>query len=247
VQVIFLGTNGWYDTNTGNTICILIKGAKNYILFDAGNGIHKVDNYCREKKPAFLFISHFHLEHIAGLHILNKIECFSKLNIFGPKGAKTILQRLIDSPFTMPVSKLAFPVEIGELPRDRGDIPFPVSSEPLLHSSLTLGFRIELNGRIITYCPDTGYCENAVELSRSANLLIAECAYKSGQASAIWPHLNPETAATIARKANAKKLALVHFDANIYKTFEERKEAERQARKIFINTFAAKDGMEVNL
>jgi len=25
MDVIFLGTNGWYDSSTGNTICILIK------------------------------------------------------------------------------------------------------------------------------------------------------------------------------------------------------------------------------
>ncbi len=247
MQVVFLGTNGWYDTETGNTVCILIKSDKYHIILDAGNGLYKIDNYCKEKKPAYLFLSHFHLDHIIGLHILNKVKCFSTLHIFGPMGAKKILKKIINSPYTMPLSQLPFTVEIHELPREQKKLSFHVDSKPLLHSSLTLGFRIKLNGKVISYCPDTGYCENAVELSRNADLLITECAYKSGQQSKKWPHLNPETAARIAKQATAKRLALTHFDANIYKTLKERKEAEKMARKIFKNTFASADNLIVNI
>ena len=243
MEVVFLGTNGWYDTDTGNTICILVKDYKHYILFDAGNGIHKVDNYCRKKKPAYLFLSHFHLEHIIGLHILTKIKCFRELHIFGPKGTKNILGKLMNSPFTMPIAQLPFPVSLYELPRDRAKIPFRVTSKPLLHSSLTLGYRLEIDKKIIGYCPDTGYCKNAVELAKDADLLIAECAFRSGQVSKKWPHLNPETAARIAKEAGVNKLALVHFDANIYKTIQDRKKAEISARKIFKNTFATMDAL----
>ncbi len=44
VGVIFLGTNGWYDTNIGNTICILVETKKEYLILDAGNGFYKIDN-----------------------------------------------------------------------------------------------------------------------------------------------------------------------------------------------------------
>lgn len=247
MQVIFLGTNGWYDTVTGNTICILVKHEDYHIIFDAGNGLHKIDNYCKGKKPAYLFVSHFHLEHIIGFHVLNKIKCFRSLHIFGPKGTKTILKKLINSPFTMPISQLPFPVELHELPKELKKLPFPVQAKPLLHSSLTLGFRIELNEKVITYCPDTGYCKNTVELSKNADLLIAECAYKSGQNSTKWPHLNPETAARIAKESKAKRLALVHFDANIYRTLKERGAAVKGAKKIYGNVFSAIDDMQLQL
>jgi ribonuclease BN (tRNA processing enzyme) len=247
MQVVFLGTNGWYDTDTGNTICILITTTKYYIIFDAGNGIYKIDNYCKKKKPAYLLLSHFHLDHIVGLHILNKIKCFRELRIFGPKGTKNILKKFINKPFTMPISQLPFPVEIYELPRERKKSPFYVDTKPLLHSSLTLGYKLELDGKIIAYCPDTGYCDEAVELSKNADLLIAECAYKIGQKNDKWPHLNPEDAARLAKESRAKKLALVHFDADIYKTLEERKEAEKHAQGIFGNTFAAMDDMEFEI
>ena len=242
-----MGTNGWYDTETGNTICTLVKTRDYYIILDAGSGIQKMDQFCKKKKPSYLFLSHFHLDHIFGLHILNKIRCFHRLYIFGPTGAKKILQKFINVPFTMPISHLSFGVELHELPKAIKRLPFPVEVKPLLHSSLTLGYRIELDGKIISYCPDTGYCKAAVELSRNADLLIAECAYKSGQNNPKWPHLNPEAAALIAQKAKVKQLALVHFDAYIYETLKSRNDAERAARKTFGRVVSTIDGMQLEI
>ena len=91
------------------------------------------------------------------------------------------------------------------------------------------------------------YCDEAIELSKNADLLIAECAYKTGQKNNKWPHLNPEDAARLAKEAGAKRLALTHFDASIYRTLEERKEAEKHAQGIFGNTFATMDGMEFEI
>lgn len=115
------------------------------------------------------------------------------------------------------------------------------------HPVLTLGYRISLDDRVVSYCTDTGYCQNAVTLARSADLLISECAYRQGQFSDSWPHLNPEAAARIASEARVKRLALTHFDARLYSKWEDRKESETFARKIFPHAFAARDGLEVDL
>jgi len=246
-EVVFLGTNGWYDTDTGNTVCILVKSQKYNVIFDAGNGLFKIDDYVDRNNETLLFLSHFHLDHIVGLHILNKMKRVKKMKIFGPAGARGILNTIINSPFTIPITQLPFPVSIHELPEEEYLIPFSAYSKPLRHSSLTLGYRIEVDEKVISYCPDTGYCENAVMLSRNADLLIAECAYKSGQENSEWLHLNPESAARIAKEAEAKMLALIHFDASIYKTQGERKEAEKQALKIFQKTFAAEDNLSVKI
>lgn len=249
MKAIFLGTNGWYDTETGNTICILLSTRDYDIILDAGNGFHKTDLFIPEnrRKPVYLFISHFHLDHIIGLHILNKFTFPKGLTICGPAGSRDILGTFVNSPFTVSFAQLPFAVTIRELPEELGTIPFSVEVRELLHSTLTLGYRIEIEGKVVTYCPDTGYCENAVTLSQNADLLIAECAYKNGQFSESWPHLNPETAASIAREAGAKRLALVHFDAEIYKTMGERKEAGRAAQQIFENTFVATDDMAIEI
>lgn len=246
MKVIFLGTNGWYDTKTGNTVCTLVETEKYYLILDAGNGINKVDQYISERKPVYLFITHFHFDHIIGLHIMNKFD-FKHLNIYGQKGTRLFFNKIINIPFTVPFSMLPYKVEINELSEGRHNIPFPVECRFLNHSSKCLGYRFEIDNKIVAYCTDTGVCDNAIELGRNADLLITECSFKSGQRNTEWPHLNPEDAAMMAKEADVKKLALLHFDANIYKTIKERKNAEDKAREIFNNTFAAMDNMKIEL
>lgn len=247
MKVVFLGTNGWYDTETGNTTCILIETKKEFIILDAGNGLYKIDKYIKTKKPIYLFLSHFHFDHIIGLHILNKFNFKQGLHIYGQKGTKRILSQIINRPFTIPLNRLPFKVLVHELPEGVHFIPFYIECRFLLHASKCLGFRFRLQEKIITYCTDTGYCENISKLSRYADLFIAECSYTFGQQSKEWPHLNPEKAAQIAKRSRIKKLALIHFDANIYKTLQERKQAQEKARQIFSNTIAAVDDMEIEL
>lgn len=246
MKVNFLGTNGWYDSSTGNTICVLIETNNEYIVLDAGNGIHKLDRHVDSKRPIYIFLSHFHLDHVIGLHILNKFDFPQGIQICGQTGTRNVLKTLINKPFTTSLEDISYRSEIIELPEERDRLPFNIESESLLHTSTTLGYRLEVDdGVMIAYCPDTGYCENAVKLARNADLLIAECAYRSKQHNDKWPHLNPEDAARIAVNANAKRLALIHFDAYFYQTLKERVYAEEQAKKIFSNTFAALDDMEI--
>lgn len=247
MKVVFLGTNGWYDTETGNTVCILIEAGEYFIILDAGNGFYKIGEYITDEKPIYLFLSHFHLDHIIGFHILNKFNFTQGIRIYGQPGTKSILNTIINEPYTIPLGELPFEVEVHELSEGSHNVPFPVECKVLLHSSKCFGYRFEFQGRVITYCPDTGVCENAVELANKADLLITECSFLPGQHNDRWPHLNPEEAADIARRSGAKKLALVHFDASIYQTLEERKQAQEKARGIFNDTFVAFDNMEVEI
>jgi len=247
MKIVFLGTNGWYDTQTGNTLCILVETEREYIILDAGSGIYKLDRYINDDKAIYLFLSHLHLDHIIGLHTLNKFNFAQGLTIIGQSGTKDFLNKIINSPFTIPMHQLPYRTEIYEIPEEEAITPFKFTSLPLKHSSECLGYRFEIEDKVISYCVDTGYCANAIRLARDADLLITECALKTGQSDEIWPHLNPKDAARIADEGNAKMLALVHFDASVYTTLGARKRAEKRARKLFDKTFAATDSMEIEI
>ena len=225
MEIIFLGTNGWYDSDTGNTVCTLINSDKYHIILDAGNGISKADKHIHDDLPVYLFLSHFHLDHIEGLHVLNKFRFPRGLRIFGQKGTRAILYTIVNEPFTVPLEKLPYPVEVNELLPGPYKLPFALECEFLLHASPTLGYRFDLDGKTIAYCPDTGICESAIHLAEDADLLITECSHKPGESSPSWPHLNPQDAADIARRAGAKRLALTHFDAGRYRSIQERMDA----------------------
>lgn len=247
MKVIFLGTNGWYDTETGNTPCVLVDTEKYYIVFDAGNGIYKLDTYINSSKPLYLFLSHFHLEHIIGLHILNKFRFNQVLRIYGQTGTRKILNYVIGHPFTSPINDLPIKLRISDLSEGVHRIPFRVTCKPLFHVDPCFGYRIELDGKVITYCTDTGICENSLLLAKNADVLIHDCAENSKERTPKWPHATPSEAAKLAKGANAKRLVLFHFSAAVYKSIAERKEAETEANSIFKNTVAAIDGMQLEL
>lgn len=246
-KIIFLGTNGWYDTETGNTISILIKLEKFNLILDAGSGISKLDKYIDvdDDKPAYLFLSHFHLDHISGLHTISKNHFPGGLFLLGGPGIKENLSVIINQPFTLPFSEMNFHTEIMELPKESRLLPFHCEILPMVHSSPCFGITVAVEDKRIVYCPDTGYCENAVKLANKADVLITECAFLTGHVNKGWPHLNPETAAKIAVEALAKKLILTHFEARRYTSLDMRKEAEKIARLVFPESFASYDGMEV--
>ena len=247
MRIVFLGTNGWFDSPTGNTICTLIDSVEATIIIDAGFGISKLDRYGDFEKPAYLFLSHFHIDHIAGLHTICKFNFTKGLTICGQEGVEVVLKRIMDFPFTIPFKDLPFTVRFLELPAQEGSLPFGVKSLPLVHSGPCLGFRLEIENRVISYCTDTGYCDNAVELARHADLLMTECALLPGQEFPEWPHLNPETAARIALEAGAKRLALLHFDAEHYRTPGDRARARAEAAGHFPEVLAATDDMVIQL
>lgn len=247
MKIIFLGTNGWYDTQTGNTISILIATQEYNIVLDAGTGFAKLDRVLSNSHPIFLFLSHFHLDHLIGLHTLLKFTFSQKLTLAGPEGTEKVLRTLLKQPFTAPLDRLPYKTEILEMPKSEERFPFKVKVMGLVHPPLSMGYRFALEGKEIAYCPDTGYCENAVTLAKDADLLISECSFLPGEHSADWPHLNPQFAARIAKEAGARRLALVHFDAAKYTSLDLRKEAEKEAQKIFRNTFACQDDQIVEL
>lgn len=256
MKLRFLGTNGWYSTDTGHTVCVLVETQKSFVVFDAGNGIYKLDKYINSKnskKPIYLFLSHFHLDHIWGLHILNKFNFKKPLTIFGQPGTRQVLQKIIRHPFTMPFKDLKIKVKIEEIEEGKHKqpkTPFPVECRYLVHADPCFGYRLKLDGKIVAYCTDTAICDQIVRLSKKADILIAECGYTKAKDAALcrgWHHLNPKDIAILAKRAKVKKLCLTHFAADLYLTLKDRKKAEKIAKKIFPETTVCFDDMEIEV
>jgi ribonuclease BN (tRNA processing enzyme) len=249
VQITLLGTNGWYSSNTGNTLSILVQTPLHTIILDAGDGIRKVADLCPVvDKPAYLLLSHLHLDHICGLHTLARLRFEHGLVICGPPGIKEALSSFIAYPYTVPAAELPYPVTIIELPEGeikREEIPFPLTTGLLIHTQPVYGYRIDL-GKRVTFCTDTGVCENYMNLAQDADLLISECSYLPGQETPEWPHLNPDMAIASAKKAGVKRLALVHFAADLYTTIQMRREIREKALP-FPELIIGEDDMVIRL
>lgn len=101
-------------------------------------------------------------------------------------------------------------------------------------------------GLKVTYCTDTRPTESIVEHAKGADLLICEGMYgepdKLDKAKE-YKHMTFYEAARIAKEALVPELWLTHYSPSLPKP----EEYLPQARSIFRNTIAAKDGRTVEL
>jgi ribonuclease Z len=94
---------------------------------------------------------------------------------------------------------------------------------PMTHSDFApvIGLRLETRNafgyHVVAFTGDTSPNENIMTLAKGADLLVHEAAYSSAlnpeYGDGIYGHSTARSAGRIARKAGAKKLALVHIDA----------------------------------
>ncbi len=249
MKIVFLGTNGWYTNKNGNTPCILIDSTEGYIILDAGNGIYKIDEHIKEEKPISLFISHFHLDHVSGLHTLGKFNFAQGIDVYVGQGRKKDFETLVNPPYTQGfipkpenIINLKTPIRLHELTDGYQNIPFSVRDIELFHAYRDHGYRFVLEGKTISYSGDCGISEASYKLAEKSTVLIHECSYaKDKPDGKIWGHVTPEQVAKIAKDCGVEKLILTHFDPTEYPTLESRLDAERRARKIFPETIAASD------
>jgi len=246
MKITFLGTNGWYDTETGNTPCVLIETNDRFIILDAGFGFYKVKNIIRSEKPVSLFVSHLHYDHIIGLHTLPIFKLSQGIDIYANKLIMKGLRSFLKRPYTSSVLSLPTKVRFNAVTGNSGS---PVKFETALmrHSALCHGYKFYIEDKIISYCTDTGSCAGLKKLASGADLFITECSMAPGDKAWNPFHLTPETAASVALQANAKRLALFHFDPAKYPALESRKEAENSARNIFKDTVAACDNTVIEI
>lgn len=148
-------------------------------------------------------------------------------------------------PYMISLDSLHFTSNIMEMNAGMHHLPFEVSVLPLKHLPYSQGYRVEIDGAVISYCLDTGYCENAILLAKDSDLLILECTSRPGDIRD--HHLCPELCAQIAVESNAHMLALTHFEGCCYPDNDSRKKSGSIAKSIFVNTLACYDGMELEL
>lgn len=247
MKITVLGSNGWYESPTGATTCLLIQIAGLDLVFDAGTGFNHLANHIDGTNPIWLLLSHTHYDHLIGLNTLSRLNPLKGFRIFGQPGTQAAMQDFFNPKFTTPLADLPFPVDIYETRRILSDEPrVTIEAQPLAHSLPCQGYRIEYGGKVVTICSDTSPCQSLIDLARGANLFFCEATIPAGrQPHPNIAHLTPAHAARTARESGARELVLMHFDPSM--SFEERVNSLEEATAIFPNTKLARDGLVIDL
>lgn len=172
LEIIFWGVRGSLPVSSQNTSCYggstscvqVIADNGTHIVFDGGSGIHPLGNkYMKEGLPENLsiFITHAHWDHIQGLpffipaFILGKKMTFYGCNQ-GDIPFKEVIKNQMETPY-FPVKLSSWMADItfesiGETVVDINGIK--IGSFYAEHPGMTLGYRLEYEGKRIVYMPD---------------------------------------------------------------------------------------------
>ena len=100
-------------------------------------------------------------------------------------------------------------------------------------------------GKKVVYATDTRPTNEVVQNAKGADLLIHESSFADEHKllAVQRKHATAAEAATLAKKAHAKRLVLTHFSAR----YRDTKQLVKEAKAIFVNTTAATDGYKLHI
>ncbi len=216
--ITLLGTGTGVPSLHRNPPCILMKLNDKSAVFDSGAGslknLLKFGVDCLNLD--FIFYTHLHLDHVsefAAILFAAKIPPAIRkkdLTVYGPKGLKEYYKNICQL-YKETLYTDAYKVTIEEIENKTIDIEgFKISTRTLEHHGGSMGYKISTpKGKTIVYSGDTDYCDEVIEFSKDADLLILECAFPDEMK--MKGHLSPATAGKVACQANVKKLVFVHM------------------------------------
>jgi ribonuclease Z len=246
MKIVVLGTGGPLPDPLRHGSAVAVEVGVDTLLFDAGRGVVLQATRAGINLAAInpIFITHHHYDHIGDLAdvILSSwlVGRRHELDIYGPDGTSEIISALVERVYAKDIEFRAKgeprwggwqPVRVTEigagLVRDSGR--WRVWAEHVEHGQglgienfhwVTLGYRLEAEGKVVAISGDTVPCEGLHRLAHGADLLI-QCCYLAA-AEITNEHLErlaKYTLATsrdvgkVATRAGVKKLLLTHFRA----------------------------------
>ena len=220
----------------GNTSCLEVRLSDNrLIVIDAGTGIRGLGVSLGKERPERIdiLLSHLHLDHIEGLGFFTPIwDPSVEIHIWGPPSPVRSLREGMARYFSPPL----FPVHLDDIPSNPifHDVPVQewevgaarVRAEPVNHPGATVGYRVEDDGKALTYISDhepaLGVDLAAVSpdwisgysLALGADVLFHDAQYTEEEYTARvgWGHSSIPHMVTFGLITKVRRLLMFHHD-----------------------------------
>ncbi len=249
---------GNFEKYGGHTTCFSLQTGQGLIIIDAGTGLSLVKETKEEQsRPATLFFTHFHLDHIMALPFFSRIyNAGSALTLMADPARKPDWRSSLTNLFTPPywpvtITSTAAGLEFKDLPSGAAGIELygvRVAWCPVWHPQGCLAYRLETAGRSVAVvtdheCGDARLDEILLRFCARADFLVYDAQYTPEELKTRrgWGHSSWEEGVKIAARAKVGELILTHHD---YKRGDDEIDAiVKNARRRFPNTSAATDNL----
>jgi ribonuclease BN (tRNA processing enzyme) len=216
VELTVLGSAGTWPGPGGATCGHLLSHDGTHVWLDAGTGTFaKLQEFIGIDEMAAIVITHGHTD-----HFIDVVPAFYARH-YGGMGAPNL-------PFYSPDGFVeGMTLLTSENGRDvmaeaydfrtvgGGDVfdigPLHFTTFEMTHIGVrAVGYRVEAGGAVLAYTGDSGPCDEVIEMSRDADLMVAEATYQDDSSQAFF-HMSATQAAEHAKAAGAKRLVLTHI------------------------------------
>ena len=220
----------------GNTSCVELRPSDGRLLvIDAGTGARNLGVSLGKSRPdrIDILLTHLHLDHIEGLGFFGPVwDPGCEVHIWGPPSPLRSLREDIAKYFSPPL----FPVHLDDLPSHLviHDVPeeeweigaVRVRAQPVNHPGPTVGYRIEDEGKVLTYSSDhepaLGIDLRTVEpdwisgyaLAYGSDVLLHDAQYTEDEypGRVGWGHSSIAHMVTFALITKTRRLIMFHHD-----------------------------------
>lgn len=244
MKLILLGTGGYFPTSRRHTACLMLPEIG--VVLDAGSGMCHIGKHLQTDSLE-IFLTHAHLDHIAGLtYLVNLVppEVLARTTVHAD-GAKldAVREHLFAEEIFPVAATFRFLPLAGSCSVPGGGL---LEHFPLKHPGGSRGFRLEWPGHSLAYVTDTTAAADAtyVHNIRGVDLLVHESyfAHDINDMPANTGHSSMLAVAEVAAAADVGRLVLVHIDPQIANESAYDMDA---ARQIFPKIQIGADGLEL--
>ena len=220
MQLQFVGCGDAFGSGGRFNTCFHVSGERTNLLIDCGASSLPALKRLEIDRDAIdlILITHFHGDHFAGLPFFLLDAQFTRrsrpLVIAGPQGIETKLPQVMEVMFEHSSrTRQRFDLSVVTLaPQERrrfGEVT--VTSYPVVHGESGgpfLAYRIEAEGRVISYSADTEWTDALIPAALDADLFIAE-AYTYDRM--VKNHLSLKALEAHLPAINARRVVLTHM------------------------------------
>lgn len=257
MEIIPLGTNGFFPSYGRQTACFAIAYGKILIILDAGSGLYRLADskwhkLLDNRYEIHLYLSHYHLDHTFGFYAAFSIFQGKKVRVFAQEDRKVFSEFVDLSLFPVEYKKVHknFSWEVFKTGENK-ITDYCVSVNKQNHRGETsLAFKFNIGGKTIAYVTDGEPNRETLEMiSKKVNLLLHEHWFSGEELlkkknlgwrdQILDGHVTSIGAAMVAKKAGVGKLVLIHHNP-----FADEDQLSRQlnlAKSIFPKTILAQD------
>lgn len=194
-----------------------------------------------------IFLTHHHSDHT--LDLVSLLQAYDStpgwerskpLRLVGGRHTGNFYRRLMAAyPGFEPETYRLDIVEMGAEPLVTPN--WTVRAVPTRHTSNSLAYRLEAQGKAIVFTGDATFVPELAELARGADILVSECSFPGDQSPG--GHLAAGEVGRIAQEAGVKHLILVH----LYPQARQADVLTQIGMHYSGNAEIATDGLEVRL